>query len=286
MRSNAAIIAAGSAGPSIPPIPALTNTVRMWSLWDWRDGGDDYALSYTNGDSDSFSPAFPVTAPYALEWGSLVAPSPYLLDQWGDQIVNTSPLNGGGGAATPILDGVAQTVSLDGAQGFVSLGSLYPSGSGTGIIYLDFQSSSADGVIFETGTSGHPENNISIALDGNTLYCTINDESGHPNTKQVDLSTDTRYWVAFGWDNTQVTPADQTFLKINDSDTGVTSTASADLVSTTIGASDVNVGARDSVTSDFYTGNIWTIICNNTADDSTVQTSYYNRGQYLKSLAP
>lgn len=285
---------AGSFGGSAaPPLPAFTDMVAAYSLWDWQAGNEDTGVNYTNDDSDNFNLTFPANpAPYALPWGNIVPPSPYLIDVWNDQNGNTYPL-AGTSSFRPTLDDTNQLISFNGTANGLNASASF-TGVETWTIYFDFapQSLAETGVIFETNRfsdAANTENQISIRMVAGVLTCSVYDATPVtplPNTKTITLPDTSRIWGCFTIDTTQVTPADQTALTVNNSTSGVSSPASADLAASTVGGSTLNVGARDSGSSSFLTADMWTILVKNVVDDAPTQTAYYDYGQYLKSLAP
>ncbi len=162
-------------------------------------------------------------------------------------------------------------------------------GSTTGTIYGGFKARSLieTSVILETGTGAADQaQRLSIRLVAGALTCSIFDATpvvALANTKIKTISDTNWHWLAFGW-NTALVGAAQTFLKVDDSSTGVTSPISTSCSGLAIAAGVPNVGARNNGASAWFTGLIDPIIVRNVVDNAATQTSYHDYFLYLQSL--
>lgn len=156
-------------------------------------------------------------------------------------------------------------------------------GSATGTIYADVQPLSlAAGtrVIFETGTGAVDQpRRLSLIQVANILTWSIYDATAVvclANSKIWTIPNTNRIFICAQFDTTQATPANQTSLLIDNSSVGVTSPISTDCFGLSIGDDLPNLGARNNAASNFFTGNVFGIVVNNTADDATVKTQYFD----------
>lgn len=193
---------------------------------------------------------------------------------------------------TQIGPGTGQVEFNGTATGLQSSIALYGSGSATGTIYgwIQPESLSETGVIFETGTFADRANTIkqiSIRMVAGVLTATIFDQTAItalPNMKVKTLSATDPIFITFQWDTAIATASLQTTLLVNDSATGVSSAAAADLSGLLIGGAKVNVGARNNAASAFLTANMWMLLAKSVVDSSTVRAQWFAYQQYLKSL--
>ena len=193
---------------------------------------------------------------------------------------------------TQIGSGTGQVEFNGTATGFQSSVALYDSGSATGTIYgwIQPKSLSETGVIFETGTFADRANTIkqiSIRMVAGVLTATIFDQTAItalPNMKVKTLSATDPIFITFQWDTAVATASLQTTLLVNNSATGVSSAAAADLSGLLIGGAKVNVGARNNAASAFLTANMWMLLAKSAVDNSTARAQWFAYQQYLKSL--
>lgn len=193
---------------------------------------------------------------------------------------------------TQVGSGTGQVEFNGTATGLQSSIALYGSGSATGTIYgwIQPKSLSETGVIFETGTFADRANTIkqiSIRMVAGVLTATIFDQTAItalPNMKVKTLSAIDPIFITFQWDTAVATASLQTTLLVNNSATGVSSAAAADLSGLLIGGAKVNVGARNNAASAFLTANMWMLLAKSVVDSSTVRAQWFAYQQYLKSL--
>lgn len=281
----------GQTFPSAPPIPPFTNVAAAWGLFNFDPVGypAGFGVNYENVATDTNDALFTEVAPYPLDW-TLAGSAPYLVNTWDDQNANLNNLIAVG-AARPILNAVAKRIEFDGVQTGMQGGALYTSGSATGTIYLDVQPLSLvqTGVILETDTftnNAHTTRQISIRMVAGVLTATIFDNTALvalPNTKVKTIVATDRIFITFTWDTGVGVAANQTALYVNNSASGVTSAAAADLSGLLVGQGSANVGARNNAASQFVTANMWSGEAFTVVDDSAAKLVQYNYNQYLKT---
>lgn len=286
------IVVQRRAANSTPPLPSFSNVVGVWGLWNFDPVGYPTGGGVECLDADFTEVAFVGTAPYPLNWDLAVGGTlPFLLNTWRDQ--NQANVLTQSGGARPVLDATNKLISFDGAaQGLLSFAELYPDGgSTTGTIYLDYQPLDlvSTAVIFETGTgtAGGLAQNISIRQVGAVLTCSVYDDTAVialANTKIVTLANTNRIWIAFTFDSTNGTAANQTALKVNNSATGVSSPISTNLHSLQIGNAQLSLGARNNAASAYNHCNMWLVRAQNNVDNAAAHLVEYSYNQYLKSL--
>lgn len=167
-----------------------------------------------------------------------------------------------------------------------------PAGTVFGTIYLGFKPGSLaeTSVLLETGTGAVDQTfRISIRMVAGVFTFSIYDGTAVvclPNTKIKTISDTNWHFAACAWVTSDGTPANQTILKIDDSTSGVTSPASADLGGNAVGGDVPNVGARNNAASAFFTGKMRYIEAFNVLHDASTQSAYYAYWNYLQSLLP
>lgn len=282
----------GGSGPAPPPIPPTTGAVGIWALFNLNPV-QDFAANVSGSDSTQ-DYHFVGVPPYPFDYAGLTAPPndpPYLVNTWYDQL-SANNLSASG-SSRPILDVVGQLISFDGvANGMAGASPLYVNHAGAnGTIYFDIAPASlvaGDHIILETGSgdAGDPAR-IKISIIAGVLTCSVYDTTAIlplPNTKVVTLANTSRIFGCFQWDTTQVTPANQTSLFVNNSSTGVTSAALADLNGQdTVGIGVPSVGARNGATSNFFGGSMWGLEALAVTDDATARLVQQNYNEYLKT---
>lgn len=192
-----------------------------------------------------------------------------------------STVSSGSGHGMVVFDGAA--TNLQGGSPLLN--------SNKGTVYVDFAPLNLveTGVILETGSGAAGiANRLSIRMVAGVLTASVYDATAIvalPNTKIKTLSTSDRIFVCVTWDTT-LAAANQVQLYINNSQTGVTSAASADLGGATIGNGVPNVGSRNGGAAEgtFLTANMWSLEVLTVADDTSARLTQYNYNQYLKSL--
>lgn len=223
--------------------------IKYDGINDWiRTDGSGVTVAITDGSSVAF---------------------PWLDFNW------TGPLpTAGTGAGQMQFDGAAN--GMAGAAG------LFASGLSTASLYFDIQPTNlaTSGTIFETGSFanvGARAFQFSLRQEANQLVWRAYDEVGTGiNSKTFTLTNTNRIFVCVQIDSVQGTAANQTAMLINNSATGVTSPASANLAGGLLGPGLPNLGARNNAASNFFTGNIWNVVVNNTADDAATKTQYFD----------
>lgn len=237
-----------------------TSTTLSVIVWDSGDGVwrlYDAAGDFLDEGSDT-------SFPWQATWGSITVAA-------------------GDGQGMVVLNGTST-----GMRGAVEL---FPNtdASKQGTIYVDIQplSLAETGIILETGPGGVADNNrISIRMVAGVLTATVFDATAIanlPNSKIKTISLTDRIFICVTFDTT-LAAANQVQLYVNNSQTGVTSAAAADLSSARIGFGLPNVGARNNAASAFLTANAWSYWNKTGVDDAAARLVQYNRNQYLKGL--
>lgn len=278
----------GSAAP--PPQPPFDNIALCVALDNFNNDG--YAGPGVNiSGSDISTITFTADPPYPLQWANVTdaGDPPYSLITWYDQNGNANDLAGPFGAR-PILDATNKLISFDGAtQGLRGSANLYDGSNTGGTLYFDFapQSLIETGVIFETGPNATADRAgaISIRIVAGVLTVSIFDNTpvvSLPNTKIKTLTNTDRIWVCVTFDTT-ASAANQVQLYVNNSQTGVTSTATANLSGIQIGKEQPNLGARNNAASSFLTADFWEGRAQTNIDDSATMLEAYNYWIYLQT---
>lgn len=287
-------VASQPAVASNPPLPAFSGTA--WGLNNWNPVGypSGQALN-ASGDNEADSAFFTAVAPYPIDyltpvpqWGN----PPYIVGSWQDQNSDINPLTASG-SARPTLSTATKTVDFDGAaNGMAGAASLIVE-STTATVYVLFKAGSLaeTSVLLETSDGGvNRQGRISIRMVAGVLTCAAYDDTAVvnlPNTKIKTISDFNWHLLAFTVDSTQGTAVNQTALKVDNSATGVTSPASADLHGlNNIGEGVPNLGARNNAASTFFTGSLRLVYCKSTVENATQQTAFWTYVQYLQSLMP
>lgn len=275
--------------PAIPPFNDITN---CWSTFNWNP--DSYlgrSLFYTDDIDHPFGTNFDASAPFPTNWDlENDGGSPYLLNIWYDQNSILDLIQSG--SNRPILDSTSQLISFNGvSHGLQGSNPLFSS-TPTGTIYILFKAGSLieTSILLETGTGANDAiNRISIRLMAGVFTFSVYDRTGLvalPNTKIKTISDNNWHLAACTFDADNAIPENQTGLKIDNSTSGVTSPASADLGGSVIGADMPNIGARNNAESAFFTGSMRTIIAKTVVDNAVTQDDYWDRIQYLQSVSP
>lgn len=280
-----------AAGP--PPLPAFTDVAACWGLFNFNPVGYDVGNAVEiEGDIGSTAVPFTGTAPYPYD--SVLVPDagnpPYATTVWYDQNANSANLEAAGGAR-PSLDATNQLIDFNGtSNGLRSVDGI--GGSPSGTIYIAFKAGSLveTSVILETGT-GDPatEQWISIRMVAGVFTASVYDNTpvvNLANTKIKTIADSNWHLAAFSWDTSQVTPANQTTLRMDNSTSGVTSPISTDVLSLAMGGSRTNIGARNNAASLFFTGSMRDVYYKNVVDDATAQTAFFDYWTYLQSVSP
>lgn len=281
-------------GASGPPPPPFENVAGCWGLFNLNPVGYSMGSGVNiDGSDDHDDQAFLTFTPYPLNWdiNPALGTPPYSTNTVYDQNAVTNNL-AASGSARPTLDAVNKLAAFDGiANGMQGSSNLYPgNGSTVGTVYFDIAALSlAAGtrVIFETGEGTADRGvRLSITQIANVLTCSIYDTTpvvALPNTKIWTIPDTGRFFGCFQWDTSQSTPANQTALFINNSSSGVTSPASADCAGLEIGKGLPNLGARNSASSNFFNGNMWSVEAVAAFDDAAARLVQYNWNNYVHS---
>lgn len=268
-------------------LPEFDNPALIVGLNNFNPVGypDGIGVKY-NSDTEAL---FDSVSPYRLLWASLFDHDPpYLLENLADQNANNNDLTQTGGAR-PTLDAVNHSIVFDGATptGLTGVRPTFAGGSGTGTIYIPFKAASLveTSVLFETGSGSAAQGQVSIRLVAGVFTATIYDLSlvALPNTKVKTIS-DTGWHIATIRFDTSLAAANQVQLLIDNSSSGVSSSAATNLTGIQIGDGVPNVGARNNAASTGFTGSMYDLLCFSTAHDTTLETSWWTYLKYVNGL--
>lgn len=186
---NYAVMGAAISGP--PALPAFSNSVGCWALWNFNPVGYPSGLGIEINGSDEEVDS---VAPYPLKWANVIDDSgtpPYLTDTWYDQNSNTNNL-----AQTltkrPVLQ-ITTSVVVSGAgtaaaNGVYTYRGLHDQGSGPAP-YYNLVGEPDDP--FTVAISSNGDNGWIIWQDGDAAFYISGSEATFP-------------WLVAGWNTGDV----------------------------------------------------------------------------------
>lgn len=273
-------------GNNAPPVPDLTGISALYSSFGiaagWQNGNP---LIFDVSEGAPFSST--ASAPYPLDWNSIPSPSGDELGTWYDQ-------SGGGfdatvGGLAPLIDAPTQRFTYNGTQNLAT-----PTGVLTGntlTIYCVF--STNDLLAAQTLSQSRYANDYLTNTDLFAIYLTAagvltvsqNTVDTIPvfNSKVKMLGDTNLHLLTVVFDRT-ISGAGATVMKVDNSTSGVSNGATADMLSANFDDKSIGIGLGQPLGTDaFLDGTLNECWIYSDAKDSTHQDSVYN---YLKYLYP
>lgn len=283
-------------GASAPPIPYAPD-VACWSTFGVTAGWQNDAAIIKGAGEHSAQELISSTAtePFPLNWATiipLVGTNP-ALEEWRDQSGNELVINQIDDLSwAPDIDTTNKWFTLDGTQ-YVYTPSLKPPETPTLSLYWIFRTGAditTEQVLFQGRFShqfGASVGGIFVAyIASSRLYVKQNntDTVATFNSKRTaaNLQANTTYIVSAVLDRDNATVNDQTLLFLNNSATGITQFDIGDMEGGDFNTENSFAVGMGNVTGSAagFLGKMMHLHINNSADNSTVRTEWYDRLAY------